>query len=148
MCDYSLEHVNSRPAKVGETLVLKKFENSMSRGFVSPEQTDTAVCLLPGTELSFEQDVMCAPRYRFMPNLRIKARVARFCQTNMHLSHTHHDAVEFPDGRTILLLHLCVGQRAKVLQLPAGEAHHHHEHGASHADTPAPVDARRPQPVP
>ena len=32
----------------------------------------------------------------------------------------HHDALEFPDGKTVLLTQLCKGQRATVLQLPAG----------------------------
>jgi hypothetical protein len=31
----------------------------------------------------------------------------------------HHDALEFPDGQTVLLTRLCDGQRATVLQLPA-----------------------------
>ena len=31
----------------------------------------------------------------------------------------HHDALEFPDGRTVLLTLLCEGQAATVLQLPA-----------------------------
>jgi hypothetical protein len=31
----------------------------------------------------------------------------------------HHDALEFPDGKIVLLTHLCKGQRATVLQLPA-----------------------------
>jgi hypothetical protein len=35
-----------------------------------------------------------------------------------HSSVTHHDALEFPDGHVVLLT-LCVGQRATVLQLPA-----------------------------
>ena len=33
--------------------------------------------------------------------------------------HTHHDALEFPDGQVVLLTRLCEGQRATVLQLPA-----------------------------
>jgi hypothetical protein len=33
--------------------------------------------------------------------------------------HAHHDALEFPDGKIVLLTHLCKGQRATVLQLPA-----------------------------
>ena len=32
---------------------------------------------------------------------------------------THHDALEFSDGRIILLTRLCEGQEATVLQLPA-----------------------------
>jgi hypothetical protein len=31
----------------------------------------------------------------------------------------HHDALEFPDGRTVLLTLLREGQAATVLQLPA-----------------------------
>jgi len=34
----------------------------------------------------------------------------------------NHDALEFPDGRTELLTHLCEGQAATVLQLPAQPA--------------------------
>jgi hypothetical protein len=30
-----------------------------------------------------------------------------------------HDALEFPDGETVLLTRLCEGQHATVLQLPA-----------------------------
>ena len=33
---------------------------------------------------------------------------------------SHHDALEFPDGQIMLLTRLCEGQRATVLQLPAG----------------------------
>jgi len=33
--------------------------------------------------------------------------------------HTHHDALEFPDGRIVLLTMLGDGQDATVLQLPA-----------------------------
>jgi hypothetical protein len=32
----------------------------------------------------------------------------------------HHDALEFPDGQLVLVTRLCAGQRATVLQLPAG----------------------------
>jgi hypothetical protein len=31
----------------------------------------------------------------------------------------HHDALEFPDGRIVLLTRLSEGQKATVLQLPA-----------------------------
>jgi len=34
-------------------------------------------------------------------------------------SATHHDALEFPDGRTVLRTFLCEGQVATVLELPA-----------------------------
>jgi hypothetical protein len=31
----------------------------------------------------------------------------------------HHEALEFPDGETVLLTRMCEGQHATVLQLPA-----------------------------
>jgi hypothetical protein len=57
-----------------------------------------------------------------MPLLRRVKRagkVAVFRQINMDQRNTHHDALEFPDGPTVLLTHLRAGQRATVLQLPA-----------------------------
>jgi hypothetical protein len=45
-------------------------------------------------------------------------RVASFRQINANLRNRHHDALEFPDGTTVLLTSLCRGQRATVLQLP------------------------------
>ena len=47
-------------------------------------------------------------------------KVAKFRQVNQGRSNVHHDALEFPDGKTVLLTQLCKGQRATVLQLPAG----------------------------
>jgi hypothetical protein len=38
----------------------------------------------------------------------------------MHKLTVHHDALEFPDGKIVLLTALCEGQHATVLQLPAG----------------------------
>lgn len=133
MCDYSLHHVASRPAKVGETLISTKFPNSITRGFSSPSEPAVAVCLMPGTELGFEKNVECEPVLGILPNKKIGANVARFRQVNVENPHVHHDALEFPDGRVVLLTHLCDGQRAVVLQLPAaGEIaeHEHHHHDA------------------
>src|ERR1700675_2961131 len=59
MCDYSLHAIASRPAKVGETLISTNFRGSATLGFASPAEPDVAVCLLPGTELAFEEDVRC-----------------------------------------------------------------------------------------
>jgi hypothetical protein len=53
MCDYSLQSVRTRPAKVGEKLVTHNFGTG-TRGFAAPEDCSVAVCLLPGTELAFE----------------------------------------------------------------------------------------------
>jgi len=57
MCDYSLELIMSRPAKAGDKLVSTSFPHTSTRGFASVEDRNVAVCLLPGTELSFEKEV-------------------------------------------------------------------------------------------
>jgi hypothetical protein len=45
--------------------------------------------------------------------------VARFRQVNKEQPHVHHDALEFPGGRMVLVTRLCPGQHATVLQLPS-----------------------------
>jgi hypothetical protein len=45
--------------------------------------------------------------------------VAQFRQVNMDKPSVHRDALEFPDGETVLLTRLREGQHATVLQLPA-----------------------------
>ncbi len=119
MCDYSLHNVASRPACVGDNLVTKRFAATSTRGFAAPEQPAMAVCVLPGTELAFENDVEWdRPFAIFRQNPRL-GRVVRFRQINPGNPHTHHDAVEFPNGKIVLLTKLREGQRATVLQLPA-----------------------------
>ncbi|MGH9693218.1 MAG: hypothetical protein ACRD5Z_03670, partial [Bryobacteraceae bacterium] len=71
----------------------------------------------PGTELAFEKEIRCETSLVFSSGLGHK--VAKFRQVNKGGSNVHHDALEFPDGRTVLLTQLCKGQRATVLQLPA-----------------------------
>jgi HSP20 family molecular chaperone IbpA len=44
---------------------------------------------------------------------------AIFRQVNKNEPFKHHDALEFPDGRIVLLTRLSEGQEATVLQLPA-----------------------------
>jgi hypothetical protein len=120
MCDYSLHHVASRPAQVGDKLVSTKFPNSITRGFSAVGAPEVAVCLLPGTELAFEHDVECDPAFGFLPNRKLGQSVARFRHINEDHPTAHHDALEFADGQVVLVTRLCVGQRATVLQLPAG----------------------------
>ena len=57
LCNYSLHHVASRPAKVGDKLVTTKFNNSITRGFAAVGDPNVAVCLLPGTEVAFEKEI-------------------------------------------------------------------------------------------
>jgi hypothetical protein len=122
MCDYSLHHVATRPAKIEDKLVTTKFNNSITRGFAAVGQPNVAVCLLPGTEIAFNENVECEPLFGvgILPNKKIEQRLARFRQINMDNAVAHHDALEFPDGQVVLLTRLCESQRATVLQLPAG----------------------------
>src|SRR4029077_6969356 len=57
MCDYSLHAVQSRPAKVGEKLISTSFRMASTSGFAPRDDREIAVCLLPGTELAFEEDI-------------------------------------------------------------------------------------------
>jgi len=51
MCD--------RPAKGGDKLVSTSFHDTPTRGFAAADDRSVAVCLLPGTELSFEKEIRC-----------------------------------------------------------------------------------------
>jgi hypothetical protein len=120
MCDYSLRHVASRPAEVGDKLVTTRFEQTLTRGFAALEEPNVAVCLMPGTEIAFDKDVEYEPMFGrgILPSRKTGQRLARFRQVHLEIS-THHDALEFPDGKIVLLTNLCGGQHATVLQMPA-----------------------------
>jgi hypothetical protein len=118
MCDYSLEHLASRPAKVGDKLVSTSFANSATRGFTAVGEPNVAVCLLPGTEIAFDRDVECDDSYGLFTR-KLRQKLARFREIDTDKPHTHHDALEFPDGRYVMVTRLRRGQQATVLQLPA-----------------------------
>ncbi len=117
MCDYSLHAVASRPAKVGETLVTRTFRGTATRGFASESDPTVAVCMLPGTELAFADDVRYDTRWIWTKT--INTRVGKFNQIDPDVPYRHHDAIEFADGRYVLVTQICEGQRVTVLQLPA-----------------------------
>ena len=60
MCDFSLQSVRSRPAKVGDKLVTRDFGTG-TRGFAAADDPGLAVCVMPGTELAFAGEVACLP---------------------------------------------------------------------------------------
>jgi hypothetical protein len=115
MCDYSLHAVASRPAVAGERLVSTTFPRTTTRGFAAERDREVAVCLLPGTELGFDQDVKYSRRWIWPRTAGFS--VARFSKIVAD-SHEHCDALEFPDGKIVLLTLLVPGQRARVIQLP------------------------------
>ena len=119
MCDYSLHSIKSRPAKIGDKLTTRDFGTG-TRGFAASEHLSVAVCVLPGTELAFADEVKRLPT-RLWPwhDGPIRHKTAIFRQINKEKLATHHDALEFPDGQIVLLTLLAEGQQATVLQLPA-----------------------------
>jgi hypothetical protein len=137
MCDYSLHAVATRPAQVGETLITTTFRGTATRGFASANQPDVAVCMLPGTELAFADNV----RYdsRWIWTRQVDFRVGKFGAIDGHIRNRHHDTIEFPDGSHVLVTLLCEGQRATVLQLPVA-----HQPAADRAATAARAPAATP----
>ncbi|SRR5579883_1969573 len=121
MCDYSLHHVASRPAQIGDRLMTTRFGATSTRGFCAVGSPHVAICLQPGTELAFDNDVLTAYDFSFLRAIwrrKSRGQVAQFRQVNMHRLNVHHDALEFPDGEIVMLTSLRPGQYAKVLQLP------------------------------
>src|ERR1700730_19339627 len=109
MCDYSLHNVKSRPAKVGDKLTTHCF-NTGTIGFAAPEDANTAVCVLPGTELAFATAIRCMPCGLFGWKTKVvNHTTAIFRQINKDYPRTHHDALEFPEGQMVLLTNLFEG---------------------------------------
>jgi hypothetical protein len=107
----TVQSVRSRPAKVGDKLMARDFGTG-TRGFAASDDLGMAVCLMPGTELAFADEVACRPAGLLgWKTKTINYQTAIFRQVNKEKLAAHHDALEFPDGRTVLLTLLCEGQR-------------------------------------
>lgn len=135
MCDYSLHHVASRPARVSDKLVTTELAKSSTRAFtavgergaklvIHDSPPEVAVCLLPGTELAFDDDVRYDRAFSLLGKARVNHKVARFRQVDLDDPHVQHDALEFPDGQILKIAQLTAGQTATVLQLPVATQHH------------------------
>jgi hypothetical protein len=120
MCDYSLQNVKSRAARVGDKLTTRNFGTG-TRGFAAPEDPTTAVCILPGTELAFSEEIVVGAAGLSEPRT-LAFNTAIFRQVDKDQPCRHHDAIEFPNGEMVLLTLLAEGQAATVLQLPAQPA--------------------------
>lgn len=157
MCDYSLHHVSSRPAKVADKLVTMELAKSNVRGFaavgelgpklvIHDSPPELAVCLLPGTELAFDENVQFEqPRsflgIKFSGKARVDHKVASFRKVDTDNPYVQHDALEFPNGQVLKVAQLVAGQTATVLQLPVN-AQDDHEHDHEHIVRRRARDAR------
>jgi hypothetical protein len=145
MCDYSLHGLPSRLAVQGEELVAHRFCTG-AIGLASPAELRrfigsardrkrhwwslisaetlpqvaseaTAVCVPPGTRLRLSDiSVTLQSELGVGP-----IETVIFTQTDA-ASGTYHDAVQFTNGRRILLQVLKDGQRVRVLSLVSGDA--------------------------
>ena len=107
--------------------------------FASESDPAVAVCMLPGTELAFAEDVKYDNRWIWTK--AINFRVGKFGAIDPDIPHRHHDAIEFPDGSNVLVTQLCEGQRATVLQLPMQQVPEHTRPAAAEAPARTSVSA-------
>ena len=92
MCDYSLESIASRAAKVGDELITTKFEGSLTRGLAAEMEPEVAVCLLPGTELAFASPVRADRPWCWLSNLFLGRNVGTTLARAKKLVQTRHEA--------------------------------------------------------
>ena len=137
MCDYSLHHVSSRPARVSDKIVTTELAKSKTRAFaavgecgaklvIHDSAPEVAVCLLPGTELAFDDNVRYDRAFSLLGKAHVNHKVARFRQIDLDDPYVQHDALEFPDGQILKVAQLTAGQTATVLQLPVATQHAEH----------------------
>jgi hypothetical protein len=108
-CDRRVVSLPGNPVSCGDNVVIGSAPTSPGRATPG---------VMPGTELAFERDVVWDRPFSFFRRRLVTGRLARFRRVDPDNRHAHHDAVEFPDGRTVLLTMLRAGQRATVVQLP------------------------------
>ena len=138
MCDYSLHGIENRLAVEGEILVVHRFHTG-SKGLTSPNylQPDTksknflvllaenfvkpssecAVCIPDGAQLILTG---IPQSLQFSAGV-LATEVVVFRQRSLEEA-THRDAVEFSNGKTVLLQELEEGQRVEVVALSAEAA--------------------------
>lgn len=106
MCDYSLEHYQSRPARKGETYETTRF-TSGSIGFVEPGNHSVAVCMACDMRLRLEN--IPADVQRRMGTLA--AETVTFVRLETGL---YRDGVRFDNGKALSLQDLGIGVKAML----------------------------------
>ena len=106
MCDYSLEHYQSRPARKGEEYETTRF-TSGSIGFIEPGNHSVAVCMSCDTRLALSN----------IPE-PVQARMAISAAENATFTRLdaglYRDGVRFDNGRACSLQELGIGVKAII----------------------------------
>ena len=121
MCDYSLQNVSSRPAKVGDRLTTRDFGTG-TRGFCAAEDAGMAVCILPGTELSFAGDVACKQTGLFPWRTRLIESQDRHLPADQYPQACRASRCTGISGRTHLVADIVVRRTASDGSAAAGAA--------------------------
>ena len=93
MCDYSLEHLASRPAMVGDHPCHNEVQRDVHNRLLRGGRASLAVCIKPGTELAFEREI---EGEALLFKRGLGSQVARFRRVNEDRKFVHHDALELP----------------------------------------------------
>jgi len=111
MCDYSLENVKTRRANVGDRLFTHRFSFG-TVGFAASEDIDVAVCVPPGTELSFACEVKRSDCRRLLATqFPIPSYFADSCGENVGFGSVLLGSMS---GKTVTRSHLCEAVHQKT----------------------------------
>lgn len=106
MCDYSLEHYQSRPARKGEEYETTRF-TSGSIGFIEPGNHSVAVCMACDTRIALRN---LPPQLQTRLGVSESA-IATFTRLETGL---YRDGVRFANGNAVSLQELGTGVRAVI----------------------------------
>ena len=74
----------------------------------------------PGSELAFKENITEGGSFFSLWNAKVHDyKVGKVVQINTDNAYMHHDAIELPDGKIVLINNLNANTKATVLQLPA-----------------------------
>ena len=113
----SLHSMRSRPAEIGIELITRYF-GSGTLGFAAYDNLETAVNVLPGTKLTFIEEIRFQSTGLLHQSRTLGPQSATFRRIKPEQSAAFEDVLEFRDA-LVPLKNLCEGQSAWVSQLPA-----------------------------
>lgn len=107
MCDYSLEHYQSRPARQGEEYVTHRFASG-SIGFVAPNEPSVAVCMTCDMRLKLQG-------LPVLMQARLKVALVEVVTFTRLDSGLYRDGVRFDNGQLLSLQDLGPGLKAELV---------------------------------